>query len=54
MAHAENEMTISRSPDDVYAFLADGLNNPKWRSGIQDITLKIGTPGPWAPSIARH
>jgi len=45
MAHAENEMTISRSPEDVYAFLADGLNNPKWRSGIQDITLKIGTPG---------
>ncbi|BCW70820.1 SRPBCC family protein [Arthrobacter sp. NicSoilB8] len=45
MAHAENETTISRSPEDVYAFLADGLNNPKWRSGIQDIALKSGTPG---------
>jgi len=45
MAHAENETTISRSPEDVYAFLADGLNNPAWRSGIQDIALKSGTPG---------
>jgi hypothetical protein len=27
MAHAENQITISRSPEDVYAFLADGLNN---------------------------
>ncbi|MDF9751934.1 hypothetical protein M2428_003407 [Arthrobacter sp. ES3-54] len=40
MAHAENEATISRSPEDVYAFLADGLNNPAWRSGVQDFTLK--------------
>lgn len=45
MAHAENESTISRSPEDVYAFLADGLHNPKWRSGIQDIALKSGTSG---------
>lgn len=45
MAHAENEITISRSPLDVYLFLADGLNNPEWRSGIQSIALKSGTPG---------
>ena len=45
MAHAENETTINRSPEDVYAFLADGLNNRAWRSGVQDITLKSGTPG---------
>ena len=45
MAHAENETTINRSPEDVYAFLADGLNNPAWRSGVQDITLKSGKPG---------
>ncbi len=44
MAHAENETTINRSPEDVYAFLADGLNNPTWRSGIQNIALKSGTP----------
>jgi hypothetical protein len=45
MAHAEKELTISRSPEDVYAFLADGLNNTKWRSGIQAIALKSGMPG---------
>jgi hypothetical protein len=45
MAHAENEITIHRSPQDVYAFLADGLNNPQWRSGIQSMFLKSGTPG---------
>ncbi|MEE9095158.1 SRPBCC family protein [Pseudarthrobacter phenanthrenivorans] len=45
MAHAENETIISRSPEDIYAFLADGLNNPKWRSGIQHIALKSGNPG---------
>lgn len=45
MAHAENEVTIQRSPGDVYAFLADGLNNAAWRTGIQNIALKSGTPG---------
>ena len=45
MAHAENETIINRPPEDVYAFLADGLNNPKWRSGVQGIALKAGTPG---------
>lgn len=44
MARAENETTINRSSEDVYAFLADGLNNPKWRSGVQEIALKSGTP----------
>lgn len=45
MAHAENEITVSRSPEDVYAFLADGLNNPKWRSGVEAISLQSGTAG---------
>jgi uncharacterized membrane protein len=45
MAHAENQTTISRSPEDVYAFLADGLNNPGWRSGVKAISLKSGAPG---------
>jgi hypothetical protein len=27
MAHAENGTTINRSPEDVYAFPADGLND---------------------------
>lgn len=45
MAHAENEITIHRPPLDVYAFLADGLNNPDWRSGVRSIALKSGKPG---------
>ena len=45
MARAENETTINRSPEDVYAFLADGLNNPRWRKGVQEIALKSGTSG---------
>ncbi|MHC6231809.1 SRPBCC family protein [Arthrobacter sp. MMS24-T111] len=45
MAHAENQITIDRSPEAVYAFLADGLNNPKWRSGVQAISLRSGAAG---------
>jgi uncharacterized membrane protein len=44
MAHAENTITISRPADAVYAFLADGLNNPKWRDGVVTIELKSGPP----------
>jgi len=45
MAHAENEITIARPATEVYAFLADGLNNPAWRRGVQSIALQSGTPG---------
>lgn len=45
MAHAENEITIERSATEVYAFLADGLNNPSWRRGVQSIALRSGVPG---------
>lgn len=45
MAHAENETTINRTAEDVYAFLADGLNNPAWRSGVQAMSLKSGSAG---------
>ena len=37
MPHAEAEVTIGRSPQDVFAFLADGANNPRWRQGVLDI-----------------
>jgi uncharacterized membrane protein len=45
MAHAENDITINRPAAEVYAFLADGLNNPKWRRGVQKIALKSGPAG---------
>jgi uncharacterized membrane protein len=45
MAHAENEITIDRPATEVYAFLADGLNNPAWRRGVQSIALRSGSAG---------
>lgn len=45
MAHAENDITINRPAGEVYAFLADGLNNTKWRPGVQRIALKSGAAG---------
>ncbi|BCW66889.1 hypothetical protein NicSoilB4_16520 [Arthrobacter sp. NicSoilB4] len=45
MAHAENEITIDRPATEVYAYLADGLNNPSWRSSVRSIALQSGAPG---------
>jgi hypothetical protein len=45
MAHAENEITIDRPANEVYAFLADGLNNTKWRPGVLSIELASGVAG---------
>src|SRR5713226_5025987 len=36
MAHAENQVTINRSVSDVFNFLLDGANNPRWRPGVLD------------------
>jgi uncharacterized membrane protein len=44
MAHAQNTITIDQPPETVYAFLADGLNNPKWRDVVVSIDLKSGEP----------
>jgi uncharacterized membrane protein len=45
MAHAENEITIDRPATEVYDFLADGLNNTKWRAGVRSIGLASGVAG---------
>ncbi len=45
MAHAENEIIIARPAAEVYDFLADGLNNIAWRSGVQNIELASGNAG---------
>lgn len=45
MPHAENIVVIKRSIEQVYAFLADGVNNPKWRPGVVAISLKSGEAG---------
>ena len=56
MPEARHEVTIRRPASEVFAFLADGLNGPKWRTGILDIahvsgsgvgaTYKQGVKGP--------
>jgi carbon monoxide dehydrogenase subunit G len=33
----EHEIEIERSPEDVYAFLADPENLPKWQSGVMTV-----------------
>jgi uncharacterized membrane protein len=42
MPSAEGEQTIRRPVAEVFAFVADGLNAPKWRPGILDISLESG------------
>ena len=44
MAHAENSITINRSTADVFNFLLDGGNNPRWRPGVLDIQHDAATP----------
>ena len=43
MLSAEHEVTIARPTAEVFAFVADGLNAPKWRPGVLDISLASGT-----------
>jgi uncharacterized membrane protein len=42
MPSASNTVTINRPIDQVFAFVADGLNGPKWRRGILDIAHASG------------
>jgi uncharacterized protein YndB with AHSA1/START domain len=42
MPEASNTVEIHRPPADVFAFLADGENGPRWRSGVVDVRRKSG------------
>jgi hypothetical protein len=42
MPEASNTVLIARPPADVFAFLADGTNGPRWRSGVLDVALQSG------------
>jgi uncharacterized membrane protein len=42
MPSAQHQVTIARPVGEVFAFVADGLNGPKWRPGILDISLVSG------------
>ena len=43
MPSAEREVTIARPVAEVFVFVADGLNAPRWRPGVLDISLVSGT-----------
>jgi uncharacterized membrane protein len=43
MAHAEHTVTVQRPVDEVFAFLADALNEPKWRPEVIAIRLVSGS-----------
>jgi uncharacterized membrane protein len=45
MPHAENTVTVDRPIGDVFAYLADGTNNPRWRSGVLSIERTSPTDG---------
>ena len=38
MPSAEHTVTVGRPIDEVFAFVADGSNNPRWRSGVVEIS----------------
>jgi uncharacterized protein YndB with AHSA1/START domain len=42
MPSAQRTITIRRPVSEVFAFVADGLNGPKWRPGILDIAHASG------------
>lgn len=37
MVRSESSVTVEHSAEEVFAFLADGTNNPEWRSGVFEI-----------------
>lgn len=43
MAHAEHSVTVHRPIGEVFAFLADGMNEPKWRPEVITIRRVSGT-----------
>ena len=43
MPSASRTITIRRSPEDVFAFVADGTTATQWRPGVTDIRLASGS-----------
>lgn len=43
MAHAERTVTVDRPIAEVFAFLADGTNNPAWRPEVTTIRHVSGS-----------
>jgi carbon monoxide dehydrogenase subunit G len=43
MPSATRTITIRRSPEDVFAFVADGTTATQWRPGVTDVKLASGS-----------
>ncbi len=43
MPAAEHQVSIARPVADVFAYVADGLNGPRWRPGVLDVALASGS-----------
>ncbi|MEP6599478.1 MAG: SRPBCC family protein [Actinomycetota bacterium] len=43
MAHAEHSVIVNRPIAEVFAFLADGTNNPSWRPDVTSIRHVFGS-----------
>jgi uncharacterized protein YndB with AHSA1/START domain len=48
MVHAEHSVTVNRSAQDVFDYLADGTHNREWRSGVIEIERITPADGPGA------
>jgi hypothetical protein len=44
MATAQHTVSIDCGIDTVFDFLADGTNNPQWRTGVIEISTTAPTP----------
>jgi uncharacterized protein YndB with AHSA1/START domain len=42
MPTAEHTVTVARPVEEVFAFLADGENDPRWRGGVLDVAHVSG------------
>jgi uncharacterized protein YndB with AHSA1/START domain len=42
MPTAEHSVTVARPIEEVFAFLADAENDPRWRTGVLDIVRVAG------------
>jgi hypothetical protein len=43
MPEASNTGEIHRPASEVFEFLADGTNDPRWRSGVMYVKLRAGS-----------
>lgn len=45
MPHAEHTVTVSRPPQDVFDYLAEGTHNREWRAGVLEISRTSASDG---------